>query len=76
MLLYILVFAFGTILGAITATPTKDKSTDNSTTIGEWLEVGHDDTTHFYRCSICGHEEHDNMTKHDKFCSSCGHPMK
>lgn len=42
---------------------------------GRWECVGHDDTTYWYRCSVCGHEEHDNMTKHDKFCSSCGARM-
>lgn len=39
---------------------------------GRWGCVGHDDTTYWYRCSVCGHEEHDNMTKHDSHCSSCG----
>lgn len=43
---------------------------------GKWLNVGHDDTTYFYRCSECGHEEHDNMTKHDNYCSSCGAYMQ
>lgn len=42
---------------------------------GRWECIGHDDTTYWYRCSVCGHEEHDNMTKHDKFCSSCGARM-
>lgn len=39
---------------------------------GQWECVGHDDTTYWYRCSVCGHEEHDNMTKHDRYCSNCG----
>ena len=42
---------------------------------GRWECVGHDDKTYWYRCSACGHEEHDNMTKHDKYCSSCGARM-
>ncbi len=42
---------------------------------GRWECVGHDDTTYWYRCSICGHEEHDNMTKHDNYCSNCGARM-
>lgn len=39
---------------------------------GRWECVGHDDTSYWYRCTVCGHEEHDNMTKHDSHCSSCG----
>ena len=42
---------------------------------GRWECVGHDDTTYWYRCSVCGHEEHDNMTKHDNCCCSCGARM-
>lgn len=42
---------------------------------GRWECIGHDDKTYWYRCSVCGHEEHDNMTKHDKYCSSCGARM-
>ena len=42
---------------------------------GRWECVGHDDTTYWYRCSVCGHEEHDNMTKHDSYCSKCGARM-
>ena len=42
---------------------------------GEWLLVGHDDTVNFYRCSICGYEEHDNFTKHYYFCPHCGAEM-
>lgn len=42
---------------------------------GEWLVVGHDDTTYWYRCSICEHEEHDNFTKHYHYCPSCGADM-
>lgn len=42
---------------------------------GRWECVGHDDTTYWYRCSVCGHEEHDNMTKHDNYCSNCGARM-
>ena len=43
---------------------------------GSWECVGHDDNNNWYRCTVCGHEEHDNMTKHDKFCSSCGSYMQ
>ena len=42
---------------------------------GKWECIGHDDKTYWYRCSVCRHEEHDNMTKHDKYCSSCGARM-
>lgn len=42
---------------------------------GRWECVGHDDKTYWYRCSVCGHEEHDNMTKHDNYCGSCGARM-
>lgn len=52
------------------------KLTNNDKKHGEWLCVGYDDTTFFYRCSNCGHEEHDNMTKHDKYCSCCGSYMQ
>ena len=43
---------------------------------GEWLVVGHDDTTYWYRCSICEHEEHDNFTKHYHYCPNCGADMR
>ena len=43
---------------------------------GEWLVVGHDDTTYWYRCSICKYEEHDNFTKHHHYCPNCGADMK
>lgn len=39
---------------------------------GRWECVGHDDMAYWYRCTVCGHEEHDNMTKHDSQCSCCG----
>lgn len=42
---------------------------------GHWECLGHDDKTYWYRCSVCGHEEHDNMTKHDNYCSNCGARM-
>lgn len=42
---------------------------------GRWECVGHDDKTYWYRCSVCGHEEHDNMTKHDNYCGNCGARM-
>ena len=42
---------------------------------GKWECVGHDDKTYWYRCSVCGYEEHDNMTKHDNYCSNCGARM-
>ena len=42
---------------------------------GEWLLVGHNDTVNFYKCSICGYEEHDNFTKHYSFCPNCGAQM-
>lgn len=42
---------------------------------GRWECVGHDDTTYWYRCSACGHEEHDNMAKHDNYCCNCGARM-
>ena len=43
---------------------------------GEWLLVGHNDTVNFYKCSICGYEEHDNFTKHYNFCPNCGADMR
>ena len=43
---------------------------------GEWLVVGHDDTTFWYRCSNCEYEEHDNFTKHYRFCPHCGADMR
>ena len=43
---------------------------------GEWLVVGHDDTTYWYRCSNCEYEEHDNFTKHYRFCPHCGADMR
>lgn len=43
---------------------------------GEWLVVGHDDTTYWYRCSICEYTEHDNFTKHHHFCPNCGADMR
>ena len=43
---------------------------------GEWLLVGHNDTVNFYKCSICGYEEHDNFTKHYYFCPNCGADMR
>ena len=42
---------------------------------GEWILVGHNDTVNFYKCSLCGHEEHDNFTKHYNFCPNCGADM-
>lgn len=42
---------------------------------GKWEFAGHDDTTNWYRCSVCGHEEHDNMTLHDNYCCNCGSRM-
>ena len=53
---------------------------DNAPTVeipkGGWILVGHDDTVNFYKCSICGYEEHDNFTKHYYFCPHCGADMR
>lgn len=49
---------------------------DDSSRYGRWECVGHDDTTYWYRCSVCGHEEHDNMTKHNNYCPNCGADMR
>lgn len=43
---------------------------------GEWLCVGHDDKSYWYRCSVCGYEEHENITKHDNYCPNCGADMR
>lgn len=61
------------VLDDINAIPASDVQ---SVRQGVWLCVGHDDTSYWYRCSVCGHEEHDNMTKHDRFCSNCGSIMR
>lgn len=43
---------------------------------GKWLCVGHDDKSYWYRCSVCGYEEHENITKHDNYCPNCGADMR
>ena len=43
---------------------------------GRWECVGHDDATYWYRCSVCRHKGHDNMTKHDNYCCNCGADMR
>lgn len=43
---------------------------------GHWKQSyeGHDDRF-TYTCSACGYQEHDNFTKHYRFCPHCGAKM-
>ena len=64
-----------TALNAIKSNETIPSADVQPVRHGRWECVGHDDTTNWYRCSVCGHEEHDNMTLHDNYCCNCGARM-